>query len=167
MAVFLPDEAAFAAAFARLPSERRVKCLAHRFAADRFRSVAAFLALQSLPSARHFSISHSGDWVMAATDDSPIGCDIEEVASFDAALAARCLTDDEYEYVMSEPTDAARAVAFTRLWVRKESSVKLLGTGFTQEPSAYPVWPNAPQGIVFHELEPAAGVFAAVAHSPR
>ena len=150
----LPDEAAFAAAFATLPAERKAKCLALRFAADRFRSVAVWLLLRWLlreqgidadalavdatetgkPFFRnrpclHFSLSHANGRVMAAVSDRPVGCDVERIAVCSPELADACLTRDERAALSREPEESARDRLFTRLWVRKESVVKLRGAG--------------------------------------
>lgn len=37
----------------------------------------------------HFNLSHSGDWVVCAIDDAPVGIDIEEIKPIDLAIAKR------------------------------------------------------------------------------
>ncbi|MDG3044571.1 hypothetical protein OE903_14005 [Bacillus sp. B6(2022)] len=37
----------------------------------------------------HFNLSHSGDWVVGAVDDAPVGIDIEEIKPIDLAIAER------------------------------------------------------------------------------
>ena len=60
----------------------------------------------------HFSLSHSGDRVMAAVSDRPVGCDVEKTESFDEA--------------------------FVRRWVRKEAYLKAVGCGFGLESNPVP-----------------------------
>lgn len=44
--------------------------------------------VRQLPSF-HFNLSHSGDWVVCAVDDAPVGIDIEEIKPIDLAIAKR------------------------------------------------------------------------------
>ena len=158
VASLIPDEAAYAAAYAALPSWRRAKCDALAFAADRYRSAAAWMLARRLLAERGiradglavtedafgrpvfdpsvgiaFSLSHSGGRVMAAVADGPIGCDVEKVGAFRPDVAAECLTADELAAVLAFPEGEARGRAFTRLWVRKESYVKALGRGLSMD----------------------------------
>ena len=41
-----------------------------------------------------FNISHSGDMVVCAVDDKPVGIDIEEVRPIDLTVAKRICTDE-------------------------------------------------------------------------
>ena len=157
----LPDEGAFAAAYAALPEWRRRKCDAFRFDADRRRSVAAWLLLRQMLAERgldadflpvtedefgkpafdpglgvHFSLSHAGERVMAAVNDHPIGCDVERIVPFDEAVARECLTDEELETVKKASPGLDRDREFIRLWVRKEAYVKAIGRGFGIEPKS-------------------------------
>ena len=175
----LPDEGAFAAAYAALPQWRRRKCEVFRFDADRFRSVAAWELLRRmldgkgvkaevLPVAEnesgkpafdpslgiHFSISHSDERVMAAVGDGPIGCDVEKIAPFDEAIARECLTDEELARVKRMPPDLDRDRAFIRLWVRKEAYAKAVGKGFGIELKSVSVLLDRfPPGWCFRDLD--------------
>ena len=175
----LPDEGAFAAAYAALPEWRRRKCDVFRFEADRRRSVAAWLLLRQMLAERgvkaetlsvtenefgkpafdpslgvHFSISHAGERVMVAVDDRPVGCDVEKIAPFDEAVARECLTDAELATVKRAPSGSGRDRAFIRLWVRKEAYVKAVGRGFRIEPKSVSVLPGEfPPGWCFRDLD--------------
>ena len=156
----LPDEGAFAAAYAELPEWRRRKCDVFRFGADRWRSVAAWellrrmlaekgVSAEALPVSEdefgkpafeaslgiHFNLSHGGERVMAAVDDRPVGCDVERIVPFDEVMARGCLTDKELTWVKMTSPGSDRDRAFIRLWVRKESYVKAVGRGMDLDPS--------------------------------
>ena len=179
VAAVLPDEGAFAAAYAALPEWRRRKCDAFRFDADRRRSVAAWELLRRMLAEKgikaetlsvtenefgkpafdpalgvHFSLSHAGERVMAAVDDGPVGCDVERIAPFDEIVARACLTDEELAWVGCQPPGLARDRAFFRLWVRKEAYVKAVGRGLGIKPRSFSVLSGkSPLGWRFRDLD--------------
>lgn len=189
VADLVPDEAAYAKAYAALPLWRRRKCDAQRFAAGRIRSAAAGVLLGRLCAARgldfarlevlednfgkprfetvpdiHFSLSHARDRVMAAVSDRPVGCDVESVRKLTPGLAELCLTAEELARLATLPEGAERQREFCRLWVRKESVVKATGTGFSVDPSSFSVLgPRFPQGLRIRDFDFRDGSFGAVA----
>ena len=180
----LPDDAAFAAAYAALPQWRRKKCDALRFNADKRRSIAAWLLLKRLcaevgfdaassevleeadgkpfftaSGAPCFSLSHSGGMVMAAVADGPVGCDVERIAPVPDGVPERCLAAEELEFLAGRPD---REREFCRLWVRKESALKALGTGFLKDPRGYSVLADtAPEGVSISDFRIADPAYSA------
>ena len=153
VADILPDDAAYEAAYARLPAWRRRKCDAFRFRTDRRRSVAAWLLLRQMLAERgldadslsvgengfgkpffdsapglHFNLSHADDRVMAAVADAEVGCDVERIVPIDDGMLKLSLVDAERAH-LAALSGEARDRAFIRLWVRKESYVKAVGRG--------------------------------------
>ena len=84
-----------------------------------------------------FNISHSGDYVVLATADCEVGVDIEKIAPYSGAVAARCFTERELEWLQTQKTDEA----FCRLWTAKESIMKATGLGFSLSPETFCVLP--------------------------
>ena len=175
VAELLPDEAAFAAAYSALPGWRRRKCDRFRFDADKRRSVAAWLVLKCLCDeigfdaaasevienengkpfftalgAPYFSLSHAEGMVMAAVADSQVGCDLERIVPVPDGVPERCLTAEELEFLVGCPD---RERAFCRLWVRKESALKSLGTGLLKDPREYSVLADvATEDVIINDL---------------
>jgi phosphopantetheinyl transferase len=85
----------------------------------------------------YFNISHSGDYVVLAIADNEVGVDIEKIEPYDHAVAARCFTRQESEWLQSQGTDEA----FCRLWTAKESIMKSSGLGFALSPETFCVLP--------------------------
>ena len=85
-----------------------------------------------------FSISHSGEYAVCAVSDREIGVDAEECGDTKNALkiAEHYFTEREYEYVKNS---GDTKIAFFRLWTRKESLLKAIGTGISGGLSAYEV----------------------------
>ncbi len=79
----------------------------------------------------HFSLSHSGEFVMCAVSDEDIGCDIQQISASHISVAKRFFTEQEQIQVSSANDPKAE---FTRLWTLKESYVKMLGTGISACP---------------------------------
>lgn len=172
----LYDAAAYAAAMSLLPwPERRAKAERFVFNKDRCLCLGAGLLcayalrkvgarnlamsygdhgkpyLQNHPNI-HFNISHSGTMAVCAVSSVPVGIDVEEHQPYDEGVARLCFTDEELEWV-GQQSDAAHA--FTRLWTRKESYLKLLGTGLSKSANSFLAQPGSlPEPKVrFHEYD--------------
>jgi 4'-phosphopantetheinyl transferase len=70
-----------------------------------------------------FSVSHSGDAVICAVSDKPIGIDIEKIRDVRFRTAERFATAEEIEYI-GENTER-----FFEIWTLKEAYFKCIGTG--------------------------------------
>ncbi|WP_144463246.1 4'-phosphopantetheinyl transferase family protein [Bacillus pumilus] len=84
----------------------------------------------------HFNLSHSGDWVVCAIDDAPVGIDIEEIKPIDLAIAKRFFSADEYEDLLSQLAERQEAYFF-HLWSMKEAFIKLTGKGLSYGLSSF------------------------------
>ena len=69
----------------------------------------------------YFNISHSKEYIVCAVSDSEIGVDIEHL-TYNAATAKRICTEDELKLVKN-------AHDFTKIWVKKEAYIKMIGIG--------------------------------------
>jgi 4'-phosphopantetheinyl transferase len=90
--------------------------------------------VQNSPVVLHFNSSHSGDWVLHAIDAAaPIGIDVEAVHSGLTRIDQfeRVLSPEEFALLNDLPA-IHRALAFARVWVRKEAYVKALGEGLSR-----------------------------------
>lgn len=85
-----------------------------------------------------FNISHSGDMVVCAVDDKPVGIDIEQIRPVDLSIVKRIFTDAELFYLFGHnPTDVDFAYTedgviltrFFELWTKKEACGKCIGVG--------------------------------------
>jgi 4'-phosphopantetheinyl transferase len=130
--------------------DRARKIRAYVRADDRLRSLAAGLLLERALGNReilygeygkpyvdggpYFSVSHSGDYAILAVDDEPVGVDIEQWSDVDyVALSRVSFHKDECERVECEPS----ARTFFDIWTLKESYIKLLGTGFSEDMTGF------------------------------
>jgi 4'-phosphopantetheinyl transferase len=78
----------------------------------------------------HYNISHSGDYVVCAVSDRPVGIDIEQIARSDSIkISNRIFHDTEKRYVKSFYSEEAQAIAFTEIWTKKEAYIKRDGRG--------------------------------------
>ena len=163
----LMDGSVFEEAMARLPwDQRRQKARRFVFQKDRCLSLGAgLLAAYVLPRAGatdlslgegpygkpylthchdvQFSLSHSGWLVACAVSGEPVGVDVEELHEYDADVAKMVFCEAELAWLHDQPDPGQ---AFTRLWVRKESLLKLGGTGLTDDLRAYDVSPRVLAG---------------------
>ena len=78
----------------------------------------------------HFNLSHSGEKVICALSDHPVGADVQQVEPEPRLrLARRFFLPGEVDYIRSHPDRTAQAAAFFRLWALKESVLKFTGQG--------------------------------------
>lgn len=141
----LPDPKYEPDSLVGLSQERQEKCLRYSEADDRKRSLGAGRLINQIlnehdcagslryveagkPEAEgiYFSVSHSGDYVIAVSSDTPVGCDIEKMGRAPLKVAERFFAKEERDYIMSH-TD--RDFAFWQLWTLKESYIKMTGDG--------------------------------------
>lgn len=71
----------------------------------------------------YFSVSHSGDAVICAVSERPVGIDIERIRDVRFKTAERFATAEELEYI-GENTER-----FFEIWTLKEAYFKCIGTG--------------------------------------
>lgn len=72
----------------------------------------------------HFNLSHSGDWLLLAVGDTPVGADIEKITKIRPKTMEKYFSQSEQERVKKNGTKA-----FFELWTQKESYVKYTGEG--------------------------------------
>lgn len=85
--------------------------------------------LQGLPGI-HFNLSHCAHAAACVVGDTPVGVDVESIMPLDDALMARTMSLDEQRLIAAAPHPE---VEFTRLWTMKESLLKLIGEGLTDD----------------------------------
>lgn len=77
----------------------------------------------------YFNISHSGEWVVGAISNQPVGIDVEEIKSAHLDIAQRFFTNKEYVSLEKMTDKKVRDAMFYRLWSGKESYIKMIGKG--------------------------------------
>lgn len=75
---------------------------------------------------RHFNLSHSGEFVLCALSDRPVGADIEMIRPRKDGLIHYALDEEEQHRFQELGGDWP---AFYTLWTQKESIVKYTGEG--------------------------------------
>ena len=171
----LQDHALFASLYEALPEERRKKIDAFRPEGSRRQSLAAGVLLQeacrrfgiagadwaivlqergkpvfaSHPEV-HFNLSHSGERAMCIISLREAGCDVERIQKLRWPVARRVFSASEQAELARCEAEGRGEEMFCRLWTRKESLIKALGSGFFEEniPNLQP-----PEGALFYEIE--------------
>lgn len=158
----LGDAGVFRALYGLVPGERQIRTDRYRFDADKRLSLGAGALLvfalddAGIPPADrriartpqgkpylpdrpdvHISLSHSGTKVLCAVADRPVGCDAERVDGRHLRVAKRFFTPEENELLAAADTPEARYVLFTRLWVLKESFLKVTGDGLSRPMNSF------------------------------
>lgn len=126
--------------YALVPDERKKKADRLRFAKDKALSIGAWSLYMrmkeyyELSERTVFNLSHSGRYALCSVGDDRwteyrVGCDIEYVKHNYHDIARRFFCPDETAYIHAKETEAARAQAFFRYWVLKESFMKATRLG--------------------------------------
>ncbi|MCH5348880.1 MAG: 4'-phosphopantetheinyl transferase superfamily protein [Oscillospiraceae bacterium] len=86
----------------------------------------------------HFNISHSGQYVVCAVCNRPVGVDVQEIAPYQPDVAAKVCSNVELSQIEASGNQAAE---FTKAWTIKEAYLKMLGLGLGHELQAMEVPP--------------------------
>ncbi|EQB86584.1 hypothetical protein M918_13340 [Clostridium sp. BL8] len=79
----------------------------------------------------NFNISHSGEYVLCAVDDKPIGIDVEEVKPIECEeIAKNFFETKEFEYIINQDLKF-QLDRFYEIWTLKESYIKCCGQGLS------------------------------------
>lgn len=79
----------------------------------------------------HVNLSHSGRWAVCVLSSAPVGVDVQQHRPIAALkVAERYFSPEETRELRCLPQQE-RTAAFFRLWTRKESLLKAVGTGLS------------------------------------
>lgn len=78
----------------------------------------------------YFNLSHCKETVVCALSNHPIGVDVESIREFKDSLVNYTMNDDEVREIETSENPAS---AFIRLWTMKEATMKLVGTGISND----------------------------------
>ena len=84
-----------------------------------------------VPSGVHFNMSHSGDYVVLAVSDYPVGIDIERLRHKRLSVAKRFFCREEYEDIINAGGEKEQDRRFLEYWTIKEAYVKYMGKGLS------------------------------------
>lgn len=76
-----------------------------------------------------FNLSHSGDYVVLAVANSPVGIDIEHKSKNYLSLAKRFFCKEEYEDIFAQMGEREQKRRFLEYWTMKEAYIKYVGEG--------------------------------------
>jgi 4'-phosphopantetheinyl transferase len=88
----------------------------------------------------YFNISHSGEYVVMAYGNVPVGVDVEQLRDKETRVAKRCFTEEEFLYISH--TDDKCGERFFEIWTMKESYLKLTGQGISVPLNSFYVNPE-------------------------
>lgn len=77
-----------------------------------------------------FNLSHCKEAAVCVIHDKPIGVDVESIREYKDNLVHYTMNDEEISQITSTENPA---VAFIRLWTMKEATMKLIGTGISND----------------------------------
>lgn len=80
----------------------------------------------------HFNLSHSGNWIVCAVSDSPIGIDVEKLETGDNRFIEEILHRKEIEYI-KQFEDNEKNTKYYTFWCLKEAYGKYMGVGLNYE----------------------------------
>ncbi|MCQ2521633.1 MAG: 4'-phosphopantetheinyl transferase superfamily protein [Lachnospiraceae bacterium] len=92
-----------------------------------------------------FNLSHSGNYVVCAFSEYPIGVDVQEIKPLKEHFIKRVYSEEEQAYVRSQPASVQND-AYMRLYAFKEALVKYTGEGMSRHFAELYVLPFLQQG---------------------
>ena len=157
----LPDSMLNSELLHRLPQQRQQRIHDMKQEKSRKQSMGVGLLLQKVLALYHihdshvnldkngkpvvegleFNLSHSGDLVICAVSDKPVGCDVEELREAPKGMAERYFSEREQVFVNSFSGDEYNH-AFFQIWTMRESYVKMTGEGLRLPFKEYEVVAN-------------------------
>ena len=78
----------------------------------------------------HFNLSHCKEAAVCVVSDHPVGIDVESLREYKESLVRYTMNDAEIREIESAEHPAT---AFIRLWTMKEATMKLIGTGISND----------------------------------
>lgn len=160
----LKDGDTFRYYFNEMSRERQNKIMQFKMEADRLRSLGAGIALHAILKQYginpretcleygtngkasvagrpdiHFNLTHSGCYAAGVCGAAPVGIDIEEIGLMKVKVARRFFHDGEYRYLEQMEDGQQKQEAFFRLWVLKESFMKVTGLGMALPLNAFEI----------------------------
>jgi len=78
----------------------------------------------------HFNLSHCKEAAVCVVSDHPAGIDVESLREYKESLVRYTMNDEEIREIESAENPAS---AFIRLWTMKEATMKLVGTGISND----------------------------------
>ena len=76
----------------------------------------------------HFNISHSGNYVVCAIAEAPVGIDIQTIMTYKQRIAKRVLSPGNVKEIEDSRNPD---LLFTKYWAEKEALLKMVGCGFS------------------------------------
>ena len=77
-----------------------------------------------------FNLSHCKEAAVCVISDKSVGVDVESIREYKESLVNYTMNDEEVSLIKSADNPAA---AFIRLWTMKEATMKLIGTGISND----------------------------------
>ena len=78
----------------------------------------------------YFNLSHCKEAAVCVISNHPIGVDVESIREFKESLVQYTMNDEEIREINAS---AQPASAFIRFWTMKEATMKLIGTGISND----------------------------------
>lgn len=79
----------------------------------------------------HFNISHSGDYVICAISNNPVGIDIQQHSFIDLEIIDLLHEVEKERLLCANLDEELKKFLFFNIWVGKESFIKYSGTGLS------------------------------------
>lgn len=81
----------------------------------------------------HFNVSHCASCVACAIGEAPVGIDAERRFPWRETLARRICHPEEWKFLQNMENLEERTAWLNRIWSRKESYLKCIGTGIRSD----------------------------------
>ena len=87
----------------------------------------------------HYNLSHSGQWIVCACGNAPVGIDVEQVKPIECVKMARHMFSAEESKDLESKDEVERLNYFYAIWTIKESYLKAKGVGLSEPLDAFSI----------------------------
>ena len=98
----------------------------------------------SLPNAKPYNLSHSGDYAVLAISSGSVGVDLEQIRPIDWKLISARFFHPLERAFLAQSADPLST--FFSIWTLKESYLKAEGLGFSVSPASFSILPEGESG---------------------
>ena len=100
----------------------------------------------SLPNAKPYNLSHSGDYAVLAVSSGSVGVDLEQIRPIDWKLISARFFHPLERTLLEQSADPLSV--FFSIWTLKESYLKAEGLGFSVSPASFSILPDGESGAI-------------------
>lgn len=170
----LRNKIMFQKAYEKISNDRKEKVISYKQTDDKLRCVGAGLLIEYIrelyniksnivmdkygkiyfeDNTVNFNISHSGNFVVLAVSENPIGIDIQRIRADKHRVAEKNFLPAECDFINEGNNEAELMERFCQVWTVKEAYLKKIGIGLRKPLKSFEVDMSGDMPVVVDDIE--------------